>query len=97
MDATVAVNNCLGYIHQDFYPTPTLSALFEGPMDRGKDVTEGGAVINSSGAAIISIADVAACLTAIQKLISRRDPSPSPSFSRPWSTTSRIARIFGPD
>jgi formate C-acetyltransferase len=61
------LNNLLGRIHQDFYPTPILSALFEGPLAKGKDVIEGGAVINSSGAAIIGFADVADSLSAIQK------------------------------
>jgi formate C-acetyltransferase len=61
------LNNLLGRIHQDFYPTPILSSLFEGPMAKGKDLIEGGAVINSSGAAIIGLADVADSLSAIQK------------------------------
>lgn len=49
--------------------TPILSSLFEGPMDKGKDLIQGGAVINSSGAAIIGLADVADSLSAIQKLV----------------------------
>lgn len=69
IDQSVALNNILGKTHQDFYPTPILSALFEGPMDKGKDLIQGGAVINSSGAAIIGMADVADSLSAIQKVI----------------------------
>lgn len=64
-----SLNNIFGRIHQDFYPTPILSALFEGPMDKGKDVIQGGAVINSSGATIIGLADVADSLSAIQKVV----------------------------
>jgi pyruvate formate-lyase/glycerol dehydratase family glycyl radical enzyme len=63
------LNNHFGEVHQDFYPTPILSAFFEGPMDKGKDLVEGGAVINSSGATIIGLADVADSLTAIQRVV----------------------------
>ena len=63
------LNNILGRVHQDFYPTPILSALFEGPMEKGKDLVQGGAVINSSGAAIIGLADVADSLSAIQRVV----------------------------
>jgi formate C-acetyltransferase len=67
VEQCTTLNNIFGRIHQEFYPTPILSALFEGPMEKGKDVVAGGAVINSSGAAIIGLADVADSLSAIQK------------------------------
>jgi formate C-acetyltransferase len=38
-------------------------------MDKGTDLIQGGAVINSSGAAIIGLADVADSLSAIQKVV----------------------------
>ena len=63
------LNNVFGRIHQDFYPTPILSSLFEGPMDKGRDVVFGGAVINSSGVAIIGFADVIDSLAAIERLV----------------------------
>jgi formate C-acetyltransferase len=66
---SVTLNNIMGRTHQDFYPTPILSALFEGPMEKGKDLIQGGAKINSSGAAIIGLADVADSLSAVQKLV----------------------------
>jgi formate C-acetyltransferase len=69
VEQTTTLNNILGEVHQSHYPTPILSALFEGPMDKGKDVIEGGAVINSSGAALIGLADVADSLSAIQKVV----------------------------
>ena len=69
IDRATKLNNIFGTIHQDFYPTPILSGLFEGPMDKGKDLIDGGAVINSSGATIIGLADVADCLSAIQKVV----------------------------
>jgi len=66
---TTTLNNILGKIHQDFYPTPILSAFFEGPMEKGKDLIQGGATINSSGVTIIGLADVADSLSAIQKVV----------------------------
>jgi formate C-acetyltransferase len=69
VEQAASLNNIFGRIHQDFYPTPILSALFEGPMDKGKDVIQGGAVINSSGATIIGLADVADSFSAIQKIV----------------------------
>jgi formate C-acetyltransferase len=69
IDQATTLNNIFGRVHQDFYPTPILSALFEGPMGKGKDLIEGGATINSSGAAIIGLADVADSLSAIQRVV----------------------------
>ena len=69
VEQTTTLNNICGRVHQDFYPTPILSALFEGPMDKGKDLIQGGAVINSSGATVIGLADVADSLSAIEKVV----------------------------
>jgi pyruvate-formate lyase len=66
---TTNLNNILGRVCQDFQPTPILSSLFEGPMEKGKCLEDGGAIINSSGVTIIGFADVADSLTAIQKVI----------------------------
>ena len=69
VDQSTDLNNIFGRVHQDVYPTPILSSLFEGPMDKGKDLIQGGAVINSSGAAIIGFADVIDSLAAIERLV----------------------------
>ena len=69
VDEAVLLNDWLGRIHQRFYPTPILSALFEGPMEKGADLIDGGAAINASGIAIIGLADVADSLAAIEKLV----------------------------
>lgn len=63
------LNNLFGEVHQRVYPTPILSAFFEGPMKNGKDVIEGGAVINSSGVTIIGFADVVDSLSAIEAAV----------------------------
>ncbi|MCK4792161.1 MAG: pyruvate formate lyase family protein, partial [Desulfobacteraceae bacterium] len=68
-EKTTNLNNIFGRIHQKIYPTPILSALFEGPMEKGRDLIQGGAIVNSSGVTIIGLADVADSLSAIQKVV----------------------------
>jgi formate C-acetyltransferase len=68
-EKTTNLNNIFGRTHQEFYPTPILSSLFEGPMEKGKDLIEGGATINSSGVTIIGLADVVDSLSAIEKVV----------------------------
>ena len=69
IDQAVNLNNHFGLVHQDFYPTPILSSFFEGPLEKGMDLIRGGAVLNSSGAAIVALADAADSLSAIESLI----------------------------
>ncbi len=73
VDRATRLNNNFGKTHQDFYPTPILSSFFEGPMEKGKDLIQGGALINSSGVAIIGLADVADSLTAIQEWVFQKE------------------------
>ncbi len=69
IEQATRLNDLFGECHQDFYPTPILSTFFEGPSDKGKDLIEGGAVINASGLTLIGLADTADCLSAIEKHI----------------------------
>ncbi len=69
IEQAIRLNNLFGKIHQKFYPTPTLSAFFRGPMKNGKDLIEGGAEINSSGATIVGFADVVDSLSAIETVV----------------------------
>ena len=62
-------NNTLGKAHQELTPTPFLSSLIEGTMEKGIDVTMGSAVYNSSGITGMGLSDVADSLTVIQCLI----------------------------
>lgn len=71
-ERAVSLNNIYGQTHQRFYPTPVMSAFFEGPMESGKDVIEGGARINSSGSTIVGLADVADCLSAIEDVVYKK-------------------------
>jgi len=65
----VQLNEMMGRTHQENLPTPFLSALFEGPMEKGKDLIFGGALYNSSGATHIGFADTVDSLNAIEKAI----------------------------
>jgi len=62
-------NNTLGKAHQELTPTPFLSSLIDGAMEKGMDVTMGSAVYNSSGVTGMGLSDVADSLTAIQYLV----------------------------
>ncbi|MDA8141452.1 MAG: pyruvate formate lyase family protein [Desulfobacteraceae bacterium] len=68
-DLTCEYNNYLGEAHQMLRPTPYISALMQGPLKTGKDVTHGGALYNSSGTACIGLADITDSLMAIKTLV----------------------------
>ncbi len=76
IDQAVTLNNNLGKAHQLIHATPLLSALMEGCMESGKDVTEGGARYNSSGVAIIGLAEVVDSLNAIQEFVFQKRTVP---------------------
>jgi formate C-acetyltransferase len=53
----------------DIYPTPLLSVLVDGCMERGRDVTHGGALYNCTGMQGVGLADVADSLAAMNALV----------------------------
>lgn len=65
----IQLNEYMGSVHQEMMPSPLLSALFIGPMDKGKDLIQGGALYNSSGATHIGFADVVDSLNAIEQTV----------------------------
>ena len=69
IEQSTRLNNVLGETHQSHYPTPILSTLFEGPMERGKDLVFGGATLNASGVTFIGFADVVDSLAAIEQTV----------------------------
>jgi formate C-acetyltransferase len=69
LDRAVEGNDLLGRAHQVLRPTPLLSAVFDGPMQKGRDVIEGGAVYNSTGIANIGLSDVVDSLAAVKTLV----------------------------
>ena len=66
---SVEYNNLLGRAHQYLHPTPLLSSLVQGCMESARDVVLGGAMYNSSGAALVSVADVVDSLLVIKQLV----------------------------
>jgi len=55
--------------NKKFHPTPFTSAMIEGCIEKGRDVTDGGAVYNFSGVQGVGITDVGDSLYAIQQLV----------------------------
>jgi len=71
VDQMVIGLNALSLAHEQLYPSPLLSALTGGCLDKGKDVTAGGAVYNFTGVQGVGTADVANSLAAIDRLVFR--------------------------
>jgi pyruvate formate-lyase/glycerol dehydratase family glycyl radical enzyme len=69
LDQAVQMNEILGGAHQEVMPSPLLSAFFEGPMEKGHDLIQGGALYNSSGATHIGFADMVDSLNAIESAV----------------------------
>lgn len=55
--------------HIDILPTPFLSSVIDDCMDKGIDVTQGGARYNLSGIQMIQVANLADSLAAIKKMV----------------------------
>ena len=69
IDSSIEYNHMLGEAHQYIRPTPLISTLISDCIEKGRDVTQGGARYNSSGTAIIGLADVTDSLMVIKKLV----------------------------
>ncbi len=65
----IELNEMFGRVYQDILPSPLLSAFFEGPLDKGRDLIFGGAVYNASGATHIGFADTVDSLSAIEQAV----------------------------
>ncbi len=63
--------NALSIAHEQLYPSPLLSSITDGCLNKGKDVTAGGAVYNFTGVQGVGVADVADSLAAIDQLVFR--------------------------
>jgi formate C-acetyltransferase len=53
----------------EMLPSPLASAMIDGPLEKGLDLTRGGAVYNSTGVQLIGFANVADSLTAIRRAV----------------------------
>ncbi len=69
IERAIEANEILGRAHQEVLPTPLLSGLFVGPLEKGQDLIFGGALYNSSGATHIGFADTVDSLNAIEKTV----------------------------
>ncbi len=61
--------NAIDLTHRELVQTPYLSLLIAGCMEKGKDITAGGAQYNFTSPQGVGVADVADSLAAIQKLV----------------------------
>lgn len=62
----VNANDAIEQTHRRDRPTPLLSVVVDGALDHGKDVTAGGARIDSTGIQGVGLADVADSLAAVE-------------------------------
>ena len=69
IEQSIEINNYLGYAHQYVHPTPVLSSMFTGPLEKGQDIIFGGAQYNSSGVALVSLTDAVDSLLVVKELI----------------------------
>jgi len=69
VEQAVIGNNQLGEVYQRHQPAPLLSALIDGCIESGRGLTRGGARYNSSGVAVIGLADVVDSLMVVKKLV----------------------------
>jgi pyruvate formate-lyase/glycerol dehydratase family glycyl radical enzyme len=66
----IAVSLKVEYLHEQCYPTPYLSTLTRGCLEKGRDKTRGGAVYNlGMSFRTVDLGNVADSLTAIKKLV----------------------------
>ena len=56
-------------MHGTYLPTPLLSSVVEGCMEKGLDVTKGGAVYNSSGMQFVQVANLIDSLQTLKELV----------------------------
>jgi len=61
--------HCLDKAVAEMVPSPFASAMIDGPLDKGKDLTKGGAIYNSTGVQFIGFSNVADSLYAVKKAI----------------------------
>jgi len=60
---------CLDRSIAERVPSPFASAMIEGPLEKGKDLTKGGALYNSTGVQFMGFSNVADSLYAVKKVI----------------------------
>ncbi len=69
IEQAVSLNNLFAEVHAHMRPTPFISSTMEGCIEKGRDITRGGARYNTTGAANIGLVDIVDSLMAIKKLV----------------------------
>ncbi len=69
IDQATELNNGYAEAHAFLRPTPFLSSLTDGTLEKARDVTKGGARYNTSGSSNIGLADVVDSLMAVKRLV----------------------------
>jgi pyruvate formate-lyase/glycerol dehydratase family glycyl radical enzyme len=69
VEKMVAALNIIEKIHADYFPLPYFSLIMDDCMEKGVDITAGGARYNFTGPQAVGLADVANSLAAIQKFV----------------------------
>ncbi|MFZ2631159.1 MAG: pyruvate formate lyase family protein [Desulfosalsimonadaceae bacterium] len=82
IDQSIEYNDMLAKAHQTLRPTALLSSLIGGCIASGRDVTKGGALYNSSGSALIGLADVTDSLMVIKKLVYEEKKTTLPALKK---------------
>ena len=69
LENAIDINEKMATVHQEMLPTPLLSSFFKGPIESGKDLINGGARYNSSGASFLAFPDICDSLNAIEQAV----------------------------
>ncbi len=60
---------CLDRVIAEQLPSPFASAMIEGPLEKGFDLTKGGAIYNSTGVQLMGFSNIADSLYAVKKAV----------------------------
>ncbi len=69
MDQMVRAVSCLDRAIARAVPSPFASAMIDGPMEKGCDLTSGGAVYNSTGVQLMGFSNIADSLYAVRRAV----------------------------
>ena len=65
----VITNNIIDLAHRELAPLPFVSLLTDDCIEKGKDVTSGGAHYNATGPLVVGLSNVADSIAAIKKIV----------------------------
>ncbi len=74
--------HCLDQSIAEMLPSPFASAMIEGPLEKGYDLTKGGAVYNATGVQLMGFSNVADSLYAVRKTVFEEKKATMEDLSR---------------